>query len=72
MSFIGVKKGQEVKIAAVHEFGCTIGVTPQMRAYLYHLKSSTQYIHIPARPFLRLVLLGEKRTLCLVPGVSSK
>ena len=61
--FIGVKRGQEVNIAAVHEFGCTIGVTPKMRAYLHHqgihLKASTQYIHIPARPFLRPVLLGD-------------
>ena len=61
--FVGVKKGKEVNIAAVHEFGCTIGVTPKMRAYLHHqgihLRASTQYIHIPARPFLRPVLLGE-------------
>lgn len=61
--FIGVKKGKEVNIAAVHEFGCTIGVTPKMRAYLHHqgvhLKSSTQYIVIPPRPFLRPVLTGE-------------
>lgn len=61
--FIGVKKGKEVSIAAVHEFGCTIGVTPKMRAYLHyqdiHLRASTQYIHIPPRPFLRPVLLGD-------------
>ncbi len=62
--FIGVKKGKEVNIAAVHEFGCTIGVTPKMRAYLHyqgvHLRASTQYIHIPARPFLRPVLQSEE------------
>ena len=62
--FIGVKKGQEANIAAVHEFGCTIRVTQKMRAYLHHngihLKTSTQYIHIPARPFLRPVLLGDE------------
>ena len=61
--FIGVKKGKEANIAAVHEFGCTIRVTPKMRAYLHHqgvhLRASTQYIHIPARPFLRPVLYGE-------------
>ena len=61
--FIGVKKGKEANIAAVHEFGCTIRVTPKMRAYLHHqgihLRASTQYIHIPARPFLRPVLQGE-------------
>ncbi|MBQ9565530.1 MAG: hypothetical protein IJU98_08090 [Synergistaceae bacterium] len=66
--FIGVKKmakkkgkdGKEkdlANIAAVHEFGCTIPVTPKMRAYLHHegihLKASTQYVNIPARPFLR-------------------
>lgn len=56
--------GDEANIAAVHEFGCTIHVTPKMRAYLHyqgiHLKASTQYIHIPARPFLRPVLLGKE------------
>jgi len=54
--FIGVKKGKEVNIAAVHEYGCTIEVTSEMRAYLHyhgiHLKKITAYIHIPARPFL--------------------
>ena len=58
--FIGVKKGKEANIAAVHEFGCVIQVTPKMRAYLHHqdvhLKPSTQYIYIPPRPFLRPVL----------------
>lgn len=61
--FVGVKKGNEANIAAVHEFGCTIQVTPKMRAYLHHqgihLKASTQYIVIPPRPFLRPVLLGD-------------
>ena len=62
--FVGVKKGNEANIAAVHEFGCTIQVTPKMRAYLHHqgvhLKASTQYIVIPPRPFLRPVLLGSE------------
>ena len=61
--FIGVKKGKEANIAAVHEFGCTISVTPKMRAYLHHigihLKSTTQYINIPARPYLRPVLQSQ-------------
>ena len=61
--FIGVKKGKEVNIAAVHEYGCTIKVTPKMRAYLHyqgiHLKASTQFIVIPPRPFLRSVLLSN-------------
>ena len=68
--FIGVKKGVKrsdgedaVQIAAVHEFGCTIAVTPKMRAYLHyqgiHLKAETTHIHIPARPFLRPILLSS-------------
>ena len=61
--FVGVKKGEEVNIAAVHEFGCTIQVTPKMRAYFHyqgiHLKASTQFIVIPPRPFLRPVLLSD-------------
>ena len=59
-----MKKGKEVNIAAVHEFGCTIKVTPKMRAYLHrqglHLKASTQYINIPPRPFLRPVLQSDE------------
>ena len=62
--FVGVKKGKEINIAAVHEFGCTIQVTPKMRAYFHyqgiHLKSSTQFIVIPPRPFLRPVLLSDE------------
>lgn len=62
--FVGVKKGDEANIAAVHEFGCTIQVTPKMRAYFHyqgiHLKASTQFIVIPPRPFLRPVLLSDK------------
>lgn len=62
--FIGIKYGKEANIAAVHEFGCTIGVTPKMRAYLHfrgiNLRKSTQYIHIPARPFLHPVLHSEE------------
>ena len=73
--FIGVKKGVKrkhnkdadtVQIAAVHEFGCTIKVTPEMRAYLHyqgiHLKTDTTHIHIPPRPFLRPVLESDDFT----------
>ena len=65
--FIGVRKsaksgdgGALANVAAVHEFGCTIRVTPKMRAYLHyqniHLKPSTQYISVPPRPYLRPTL----------------
>lgn len=52
------KDGKDiVDIAAVHEFGATIKVTPKMRGYLHsqglHLAASTQYIHIPERSYLR-------------------
>ena len=61
---IGVKTGEAGKIAAVHEFGCTIAVTPKMRAYLHgiglHLRASTTHINIPPRPFLRPVLMSDK------------
>ena len=62
--FIGVKKGKEVNIAAVHEFGATITVTPKMRAYLHfnglHLRKDTTHIYIPARPFLRSALQNQE------------
>ncbi len=65
--WVGVKKGSRSKsgenlvdIAWVHEFGCTIGVTEKMRAYLHsqgvNLKKSTRYIRIPERSFLRATL----------------
>ena len=61
---IGVKKGEAGKIAAVHEFGCTIAVTPKMRTYLHgiglHLRASTTHINIPPRPFFRPVLTSDK------------
>lgn len=44
-------------LAAIHEYGCRIQVTPKMRAYLHykglHLKESTTEIVIPERSFLR-------------------
>lgn len=43
--------------AFINEFGTTIGVTPKMRAWFHyhdiHLKKGTNYIKIPARPFMR-------------------
>ena len=65
--FVGVKKnttgrdGRDiVRIAAVHEFGCTIPVTSKMRGFLgykgLHLKKTTMYIHIPERSFLRATI----------------
>lgn len=44
-------------LAGIHEYGCKIPVTPKMRSYLarqgLYLKSSTTYITIPERSFLR-------------------
>lgn len=44
-------------LAAVHEFGIQIKVTPEMRAFLHHhglhLKDSTTSITIPERSFVR-------------------
>ncbi len=58
---IGILSGQAeseiVMIAAVHEFGVQISVTPKMRAYLHHigihLKAETDTINIPERSFIR-------------------
>ena len=71
---IGVLKGAHAdddaggikmaRLAAVHEFGTKIKVTPKMRAYLHsigiHLKKSTTHITIPERSFLRSSLLENK------------
>lgn len=47
----------DVTYARIHEFGGRIRVTPKMRAKLHsigiHLRSSTHFIKIPKRPYLR-------------------
>lgn len=52
-----VKGGEMAWLASIHEYGCTIKVTPKMRAYLHHqglhLKKTTKEIVIPERSFLR-------------------
>ncbi|WP_251131407.1 hypothetical protein [Exiguobacterium sp. s5] len=49
--------GQAAMIAAVHEFGANIPVTPKMRGYLasqgLYLKKTTTHIRIPERSFIR-------------------
>lgn len=54
---VGVLTGEHQWLAGIHEYGCTITVTPKMRAYLHHigvhLKPSTKQIVIPERSFLR-------------------
>ena len=49
--------GEQAWLAAIHEYGCKIKVTPKMRAYLHsqglHLKKTTEYVVIPERSFLR-------------------
>lgn len=51
-------EGSEIlMIASVHEFGCTITVTPRMRAFLHHtglhMRETTEYVNIPERSFIR-------------------
>ena len=54
---VGVFNGEHAWLAHIHEFGCTIPVTPKMRAYLHktglHLRPGTTAIRIPERSFLR-------------------
>lgn len=54
---VGVLTGEHQWLAGIHEYGCTIQVTPKMRAYLHrigvHLKKTTTQIVIPERSFLR-------------------
>ena len=47
-------KGEHAWLASIHEFGCTINVTPKQRAYLFKkgLKVG-KTIKIPERAFLR-------------------
>ncbi len=54
---VGALQGEHKWLAAIHEYGCEIPVTPKMRAFLHHqglhLKDSTTVIKIPERSFLR-------------------
>ena len=54
---VGCLKGQHAWLAAIHEYGCNIKVTPKMRAFLhykgYHLSKTTTVIKIPERSFIR-------------------
>lgn len=54
---VGCLEGSHAWLAAIHEYGCKIPVTPKMRAFLHykgiHLKPSTTVIVIPERSFLR-------------------
>lgn len=57
IGIFGADDSQILMIASVNEFGCSITVTPKMRAYLHsqgmHLKASTTEIKIPERSFVR-------------------
>lgn len=54
---VGALQGDHAWLAAIHEYGCKIEVTPKMRAFLHsqglHLKASTEFIVIPERSFIR-------------------
>ena len=54
---VGVLRGEKQWLAAIHEYGCDIEVTPKMRKFLasqgMRLKKTTKHIHIPERSFLR-------------------
>lgn len=75
---VGAIEGEHKWLAAIHEYGCNIIVTPKMRAYLHsqglHLKPTTTEIRIPERSFLRAshdekgndVLKRSERALGLV------
>lgn len=75
---VGAIEGEHAWLAAIHEYGCNITVTPKMRAFLHnnglHLKPTTTVIKIPERSFLRsshdekaeAVLKGCERALGLV------
>lgn len=75
---VGAIKGEHKWLAAIHEYGLDITVTPAMRAFLHgqglHLKPTTTVIRIPERSFLRSshdekgadVLKNSERALGLV------
>ena len=54
---VGALQGDSKWLAAIHEYGCDITVTPKMRAFLHHqglhLSPNTTVIKIPERSFIR-------------------
>lgn len=73
---VGILKASPVKgadintaeLAAIHEFGATINVTPKMRGWFYHnfgIQKSNEPIKIPARPFLRPLLDKKNQEIIL-------
>lgn len=77
---VGAFEGENAWLAGIHEYGCTINVTPKMRIFLhrqgFHLSPNTKTIHIPERSFLRnghdenadRILKQAERALKLVVG----
>lgn len=75
---IGALQGDSKWLAAIHEYGCDIPVTPKMRAFLatqgLHLKATTTHIHIPERSFIRAghdenadrIMKQTERAICAV------
>ena len=63
----GDEDGDILMIAGVHEYGCTIQVTPKMRAFLHriglHLRQDTGTITIPERSFIRASYDTGKETI---------
>lgn len=49
--------GEQAWLAAIHEYGCVIKITPKMRNWLHanglHVKNTTKEIVIPERSYLR-------------------
>lgn len=57
VGILGEADSEMLMIANVHEYGCTIKVTPKMRAFLHymgiHLKKDTDTVNIPERSYIR-------------------
>ena len=54
---VGVLDGENAWLAAIHEYGCKIKVTPKMRAYLHrqvlHLKKDNRIHHHTGAVFFK-------------------
>lgn len=54
---VGALRGEHAWLAHIHEYGCNIPVTPEMRKFLHakgiHLSLNKTVIRIPERSFLR-------------------
>ena len=68
--------GEQAWLAAIHEYGCVIKITPKMRNWLHanglHVKNTTKEIVIPERSYLRAGFDEHHKLMSIKPSEVSR